>query len=91
MAKTAIVLASLTPFTGNSVTAERLAGYCSRLGWEPVLVDVHGGESALREAVLAGAAGQVVVIGIHAYRAGELTLKLDRSVPSIIVLSGACV
>lgn len=76
-----VVLASLTPSTGNRVTADRIA---AALGATTLSVTSAADPAALGAAL--GARGARLVVGVHAYRAGRLLLGCG--VPFVLVLGG---
>ncbi|KAA0146878.1 hypothetical protein FNF27_06326 [Cafeteria roenbergensis] len=80
----------MTAFTGNAVTAERYRDHFCGLGYTSELASIDDGAVGLRlrvgRALSAGSA--VVVVAIHAFRAGRLALGLPDEVRIVTVLSG---
>ena len=80
----AVLLASLTPHTGNAITADRLANALPAR--QLTRCDVNAFASPADLAPLLARVRADVVVGVHAYRSGRLLL--DCGVPYIIVLGG---
>lgn len=76
-----LVLSSLTPNTGNAVTAERIAG---ALGATTLALSSVSDGAQLRAALCERDAD--LVVGVHAYRSGRLLIGCG--VPFLIVLGG---
>ena len=85
-----VVLGSMTAHTGNAVTAERYCGHFRGLGHSAELAAIADGASSLGRQVDRAlvASASVVVVAIHAFRAGTLVLGLPDGVPIVTVLSG---
>ena len=79
----AILLSSLTPYTGNAVTSERIK---QLLPVRTVKVRDVNIETVVSLAHVLITERTSLVIGIHAYRSGRLLL--DCGVPYIIILGG---
>jgi hypothetical protein len=85
MAPVVLLVSSLTPSTGNTVSTHRLAGHLRSAGYEVQLVDANATCAAEVDALVA-ATRAVAVIGVHAYRSGRHLLHC--AAPVVLLLSG---
>jgi len=79
----AVLLSSLTPYTGNAVTSERIRRLLPARTVKVLDVNIETVESLAQVLITERAS---LAIGIHAYRSGRLLL--DCGVPYIIILGG---
>ena len=79
----AVLLSSLTPYTGNTVTSERIQRLLPARTVKVLDVNIETVESLAQVLITERA---ILAIGIHAYRSGRLLL--DCGVPYIIILGG---
>ena len=82
----AILLAVLSPATGNYVSVGRMRALLCDLGWEVVLVAVNKSLTTERLNALVQISKCTCVVGIHALRAGMHLL--DCPVPVVLCLGG---
>lgn len=86
-----VLVSSLEPFTGNSVTIARIESFLAVLpGWSTTVVNADDADAADRiESVVSGTSA--VFIGLHAYRAGRHAIRLPEFVRVILILGGVCI
>lgn len=85
------LLSSLTPSTGNAITAARLCSHLTSLGWRVRLVDVYQRGPAVTRPELEStsqAAAPDLLIAINAVRCWPAVQAYPATVPLVLVLGG---
>ena len=88
---TCVLLSSLTPSTGNAITAARLCSHLTSLGWQARLVDAYQRDPAVTSLELEPASPAAVpdlLIAINAVRCWPAVQTYPATIPFVLVLGG---